>query len=153
MFCKFSQIAGLLTALCVLSACQFFVDGRDESLLVVTAEEWAEMHKFKEEQRQAKIEANRPQALPGSETISFANLSDAYLAGCRTLGIVEVHHYGSYEEALILMRNQAHQLSASVIVPLDIYQDKTVRADDAGRLNFVKGRMLRCPDKSEEERA
>ena len=124
---------------------------RDESLLVVTAEEWAEMHKFKEEQRQAKIEANRPQALPGSETISFANLSDAYLAGCRTLGIVEVHHYGSYEEALILMRNQAHQLSASVIVPLDIYQDKTVRADDAGRLNFVKGRMLRCPDKSEEE--
>ena len=153
MFRRFSQIAGLLTTLCVLSACQFFVDGRDESLLVVTAEDWAEMHQWKEEKRQAKLEANRPQALPGSEAISFANLSDAYLAGCRTLGIVEVHHYGSYEEALILMRNQAHQLSASVIVPLDIYQDKTVRTDDSGRLNFVKGRMLRCPEKSDEERA
>ncbi len=45
------------------------------------------------------------------------------------------------------MRNQAHQLAASVIVPLDIYQDQTVRVDDAGRLNFVKGRMLRCPQK------
>jgi len=150
---RYIQIAGLMAVLFGLSACQFFVDGRDQSLLVVTAEEWAEMHRYKEEQRLAKLEANKPQALPGSETISFANLSDAYLAGCRTLGIVEVHHYGSYEEALILMRNQAHQLSASVIVPLDIYQDKTVRADDAGRLNFVKGRMLRCPEKTEEERA
>ena len=150
---RYIQIAGLMAVLFGLSACQFFVDGRDQSLLVVTAEEWAEMHRYKEEQRLAKLEANKPQALPGSETISFANLSDAYLAGCRTLGIVEVHHYGSYEEALILMRNQAHQLSASVIVPLDIYQDKTVRADDAGRLNFVKGRMLRCPKKTEEERA
>ena len=74
-------------------------------------------------------------------------MSDAYLAGCRTLGIVEVHHYGSYDEALILMRNQAHQLAASVIVPLDIYQDQTVGVDNAGRLNFVKGRMLRCPQK------
>ena len=150
---KYIQIAGLFTALLGLSSCQFFVDGRDEPLLVVSAADWAEMHQFKQDQRQAKVEANRPQAMPGSETISFANLSDAYLAGCRTLGIVEVHHYGSYDEALILMRNQAHQLSASVIVPLDIYLDKTVRQDDTGRLNFLKGRMLRCPDKSEEERA
>ena len=110
---RYIQIAGLMAVLFGLSACQFFVDGRDQSLLVVTAEEWAEMHRYKEEQRLAKLEANKPQALPGSETISFANLSDAYLAGCRTLGIVEVHHYGSYEEALILMRNQAHQLSES----------------------------------------
>ena len=109
--------------------------------------DWAELHQFKEEQRQAKLEANKPRALPGSETISFSNLSDSYLAGCRTLGIVEVHHYGSYDEALILMRNQAHQLAASVIVPLDIYQDKTVRVDDSSRLNFMKGRMLRCPQK------
>ena len=153
MICRFIQTAGLLAALLGLSSCQFFVDGRDESLLVVSAAEWAEMHQIKEEKRQAQLEANRPQALPGSELISFANLSDAYLAGCRTLGIVEVHHYGSYEEALILMRNQAHQLSASVIVPLDIYQDKTVRADDTGRLNFVKGRMLRCPKTPAEEEA
>ncbi|EHI47909.1 hypothetical protein HIMB100_00014840 [SAR116 cluster alpha proteobacterium HIMB100] len=153
MLRRYIQIASLMAVLFGLSACQFFIDGRDESLLVVTAEEWAEMHRYKEEKRMAKIDANRPQAMPGSEAISFANLSDAYLAGCRTLGIVEVHHYGTYEEALILMRNQAHQLAASVIVPLDIYQDKTARATDAGRLNFVKGRMLRCPDKSEEERA
>ena len=153
MFRRYIKTAGLFTALLGLSACQFFVDGRDESLLVVSAAEWAEMHQYKEEKRQAKLEASRPQALPGSETIGFANLSDAYLAGCRSLGIVEVHHYGSYDEALILMRNQAHQLSASVIVPLDIYQDKSVSTNEAGRLNFVKGRMLRCPEKTEEERA
>ena len=51
------------------------------------------------------------------------------------------------------MRNQAHQLAASVIVPLDIYQDKTVRVDDVGRLNFLKGRMLRCPQTPVEEEA
>ena len=153
MFRRYSQIAGLFIVLFGLSACQFFVDGRDESLLVVSAAEWAAMHKYKEEKRQAVLEANRPEALPGSETIGFANLSDAYLAGCRSLGIVEVHHYGSYDEALILMRNQAHQLAASVIVPLDIYQDKSASADKIGRLNFVKGRMLRCPEKSAEKKA
>ena len=147
MLRRFCMLASLFSALIGLSSCQFFVDGRNESLLVVSAADWAELHQFKEEQRQAKLEANKPQALPGSETISFSNVSDAYLAGCRTLGIVEVHHYGSYDEALILMRNQAYQLAASVIVPLDIYQDQTVRVDDAGRLNFVKGRMLRCPQK------
>ena len=143
---RFYMLAGLFSVLVGLCSCQFFVDGRNESLLVVSAADWAELHQFKEGQRQAKLESNKPRALPGSEAISFANLSDSYLAGCRTLGIVEVHHYGSYDEAIILMRNQAHQLAASVIVPLDIYQDKTVGVDDAGRLNFLKGRMLRCPE-------
>ena len=146
-------LASLFSILIGLSSCQFFVDGRNESLLVVSAADWAELHHFKEEQRKAQLESNRPQALPGSEEINFSNLSDAYLAGCRTLGIVEVHHYGSYDEALILMRNQAFQLAASVIVPLDIYQDKTLRVDDAGRLNFLKGRMLRCPQAPIEEEA
>ena len=153
MLNRFHMLASLFSVLVGLSSCQFFVDGRNESLLVVSAADWAELHQFKEEQRQARLEMSKPRALPGSEAISFANLSDAYLAGCRTLGIVEVHHYGSYDEAVILMRNQAHQLSASVIVPLDIYQDKTVRADDAGRLNFMKGRMLRCPQTPAEEEA
>lgn len=150
---RFIQTMAMLSVLAGLSSCQFFVDGRNESLLVVSASDWAELHNYKEEKRRAALAASRPKALPGSETISFTNLSDAYLAGCRTLGIVEVHHYGSYEEALILMRNQAHQLSASVIVPLDVYQDKSVSTDDAGRLNFVKGRMLRCPETSTEEKA
>ena len=150
---KFYMLAGLFSVLVGLCSCQFFVDGRNESLLVVSAADWAELHQFKEKQQQAKLEMNKPRALPGSEAISFANLSDAYLAGCRTLGIVEVHHYGSYDEAIILMRNQAHQLAASVIVPLDIYQDKTVRVDDYARLNFVKGRMLRCPETSVEKEA
>ena len=153
MLRKFYMLAGLFPVLIGLSSCQFFVDGRNESLLVVSAADWAELHQFKEEQRKAQLEAKKPQALPGSEDINFSNLSDAYLAGCRTLGIVEVHHFGSYDEALILMRNQAHQLAASVIVPLDIYQDKTVRVDDGGRLNFLKGRMLRCPQPPSEEEA
>jgi len=153
MMTRFIQIMAMFCVLGGLSSCQFFVDGRNESLLVVSASEWAELHQFKQDKREAALEASRPQALPGSELISFTNLSDAYLAGCRTLGIVEVHHYGSYEEALILMRNQAHQLAASVIVPLDVYQDKTVSTDEAGRLNFVKGRMLRCPQPSAEEKA
>ena len=77
MLRRFCMLASLLSALTGLSSCQFFVDGRNESLLVVSAADWAELHQFKEEQRQAKLEANKPQALPGSETISFSNVSDA----------------------------------------------------------------------------
>ena len=84
-------------------------------------------------------------AIPGSELITFSSETDAYLAGCRKLGIVEVHHYGTYDEAVILIRNQAFKMDASVIAPLDAYQDKSPLIAEDSRLNFIQGRILRCP--------
>ena len=141
----------LLGALFGTSGCQYFYDGRNESLLLVSAAEWSELHEYKMQQHMGQIEAARPVAVEGAELISFSNMSDAYLAGCRSLGVVEVHHQGSYDEAMIIMRNQAVDLEASVIVPLDLYQNTTETGEAGPEMTFVKGRMLRCPEKSSEE--
>ena len=145
------KIAALCLILTALSGCQFFVDGRDEALMVVSAQEWAEVsHKAMLHEEAARMKA-APTAIPGSEMISFTSQTDAYLSGCSSLGIVEVHHYGSEEEAMTLLRNEAMKLAATAIVPLDFYQDKSQPADGsmqsgAQKLSFMKGRMVRCPD-------
>ena len=139
----------LLGVLFGTSGCQYFYDGRHESLMVVSAAEWSDLYQFRKQQRAEKIAAARPVAVEGSDLIGFSNMSDAYLAGCRSLGVVEVHHQGSYDEAMILMRNQAVELEASVIVP--VFQNTNEIGQAMPEMTFIKGRMLRCPNKNSEE--
>ena len=122
-----------------------FLDDRKEALLVISANEWTDMHLKITELEKVTRERNKPVAISGSELIAFTSETDAYLAGCRKLGIVEVHHYGTYDEAVILIRNQAFKMDASVIAPLDAYQDKSPLIAEDSRLNFIQGRILRCP--------
>ena len=122
-----------------------FIDERTEALLVISANEWTDMQLKITELEKITRERNKPVAIPGSELISFSSETDAYLAGCRKLGIVEVKHYGTYDEAVILIRNQAYKMDASVIAPLDAYQDKSPLISEDSRLNFIQGRILRCP--------
>ncbi|MBT5728790.1 MAG: hypothetical protein HOI73_05150 [Alphaproteobacteria bacterium] len=122
-----------------------FVDNRKEALLVISADQWTDMQLKVTELEKITRARNKPVALPGSELIAFTSETDAYLAGCRKLGIVEVHHYGTYDEAVILIRNQAFKMEASVIAPLDAYQDKSPLITEDSRLNFIQGRILRCP--------
>ena len=122
-----------------------FLDDRKEALLVISANEWADMQLKITELEKVTRERNKPVAISGSELITFTSETDAYLAGCRKLGIVEVHHYGTYDEAVILIRNQAFKMDASVIAPLDAYQDKSPLIAEDSRLNFIQGRILRCP--------
>ena len=136
---------GCLVLIMLLSGCQMFVDNRKEALLVISADQWTDMQLKVTELEKITRERNKPVALPGSELISFSSETDAYLAGCRKLGIVEVHHYGTYDEAVILIRNQAFKMDASVIAPLDAYQDKSPLIAENSRLNFIQGRILRCP--------
>ena len=136
---------GSLILLTLLSGCQMFIDERTEALLVISANEWTDMQLKITELEKITRERNKPVAIPGSELISFSSETDAYLAGCRKLGIVEVKHYGTYDEAVILIRNQAFKMDASVIAPLDAYQDKSPLVAEDSRLNFIQGRILRCP--------
>ena len=136
---------GCLVLMMLLSGCQMFVDNRKEALLVISADQWTDMQLKVTELEKITRERNKPVALPGSELITFSSETDAYLAGCRKLGIVEVHHYGTYDEAVILIRNQAFEMDASVIAPLDAYQDKSPLIAEDSRLNFIQGRILRCP--------
>ena len=131
--------------LTLLGGCQMFLDKRNEPLLVISADEWTDMQLKITELENITRERNKPVAIPGSELIAFSSETDAYLAGCRKLGIVEVHHYGTYDEAVILIRNQAFKMDASVIAPLDAYQDNSPLIDEGSRLNFIQGRILRCP--------
>ncbi|MBT3655622.1 MAG: hypothetical protein HN538_05085, partial [Alphaproteobacteria bacterium] len=116
-----------------------FVDNRKEALLVISADQWTDMQLKVTELEKITRARNKPVALPGSELIAFTSETDAYLAGCRKLGIVEVHHYGTYDEAVILIRNQAFKMEASVIAPLDAYQDKSPLITEDSRLNFIQG--------------
>lgn len=136
-----------ICAVTLLSGCQFFVDGRDDNLMVITADEWAEVNHKATLYAQAQEMQNRPMPLPGAEQINFTNNADAYLAGCRSMGIIEVHHYGSEDEAIILMRNEAVKLNATSIVPLDFYQDKSHLSETDKKLSFMKGRIVTCPEK------
>ena len=136
---------GCLILIMLLSGCQMFVDNRKEALLVISADQWTDMQLKVTELEKITRARNKPIALPGSELIAFTSETDAYLAGCRKLGIVEVHHYGTYDEAVILIRNQAFKMEASVIAPLDAYQDKSPLITEDSRLNFIQGRILRCP--------
>ena len=122
-----------------------FLDDRKEALLVISADEWTDMQLKITELEKLTHERNKPVAISGSELIAFTSETDAYLAGCRKLGIVEVHHYGTYDEAVILIRNEAFKMDASVIAPLDAYQDKSPLIAEDSRLNFIQGRILRCP--------
>jgi hypothetical protein len=122
-----------------------FIDERTEALLVISANEWSDMQLKITELEKITRERNKPVAIPGSELITFSSETDAYLAGCRKLGIVEVKHFGTYDEAVILIRNQAYKMDASVIAPLDAYQDKSPLISEDSRLNFIQGRILRCP--------
>jgi hypothetical protein len=122
-----------------------FLDDRNEALLVISANEWTDMKLKIIELETLTLERNKPVAIPGSELIAFSSETDAYLAGCRKLGIVEVRHHGTYDEAVILIRNQAFKMDASVIAPLDAYQDKSPLIAEENRLNFIQGRVLRCP--------
>ena len=142
---KLLKHCGVLTIMALLGGCQMFLDDRKEALLVVSANEWTDMQLKITELEKVTRERNKPVALSGSESIIFSSETDAYLAGCRKLGIIEVHHYGTYDEAVILMRNQAFKMNASVIAPLDAYQDKSPLIADHERLNFIQGRMLKCP--------
>ena len=136
---------GCLILMTLLSGCQMFLDERTEALLVISADEWTDMQIKVAELEKITRERNKPVAIQGSELISFLSETDAYLAGCRKLGIVEVHHYGTYDEAVILIRNQAFKMDASAIAPLDAYQDKSPLVAEDSRLNFIQGRILRCP--------
>jgi len=136
---------GCIILLTLLSGCQMFLDDRKEALLVISANEWTDMQLKITELEKLTRERNKPVAISGSELIAFTSETDAYLAGCRKLGIVEVHHYGTYDEAVILIRNEAFKMDASVIAPLDAYQDKSPLIATDSRLNFIQGRILRCP--------
>ncbi|MDA9251785.1 hypothetical protein N9P65_01950 [Alphaproteobacteria bacterium] len=91
----------------------------------------------------APINRPSPIAVDGSQTIQFSNHTNSQLAGCSSIGIIEVRHTGTMDNALIILKNEAYRLNTNILVPLTINQ---ADADHTASANIkIEARMMKCP--------
>ena len=91
----------------------------------------------------ASVNRPSPIAVDGSQTIQFSNRTNSQLAGCSSIGIIEVRHIGTMDNALIILKNEAYRLNTNILVPLTINQ---ADADHTASPNIkIEARMMKCP--------
>ena len=91
----------------------------------------------------APVNRPSPIAVDGSQTIQFSNRTNSQLAGCSSIGIIEVRHIGTMDNALIILKNEAYRLNTNILVPLTINQ---ADADHPASPNIkIEARMMKCP--------
>ena len=84
-----------------------------------------------------------PTPIDGSQIIQFSNRSNSQLAGCSSIGIIEVLHTGTIDDALIILKNEAYRLNTNILVPLKMNQTD---ADPIASPNIkIEARMMKCP--------
>ena len=89
------------------------------------------------------IKRPAPTPIDGSQTIQFSNRTNSQLAGCSSIGIIEVLHTGIIDDALIILKNEAYRLNANILVPLTMNQTD---ADPIASANIqIEARMMKCP--------
>lgn len=143
-----SIFLGLTTA-----GCQILVDNRvagKTPVVVVPASDWdrmreAEMRLAIEREIGDAEPVERPAIIPieGSDQIKFSNRTDSNLAGCSTIGIIEVIHKGTMDEAIVVLRNEAYRLNTNVLVPYAMKQKET--NDIVFAKIQIEARMMKCP--------
>jgi hypothetical protein len=89
------------------------------------------------------IKSPAPKPIDGSQTIQFSNRTNSQLAGCSSIGIIEVLHTGIIDDALIILKNEAYRLNTNILVPLMMNQTS---ADPIASANVqIEARMMKCP--------
>ena len=84
-----------------------------------------------------------PTPIDGSQIIQFSNRSNSQLAGCSSIGIIEVLHTGTIDDALIILKNKAFRLNTNILVPLTMNQTD---ADPVASPNIqIEAQMMKCP--------
>ena len=84
-----------------------------------------------------------PIPIDGSQIIQFSNRTNSQLAGCSSIGIIEVLHTGTIDDALIILKNEAYRLNTNILVPLTMNQND---ADPIASPNIqIEARMMKCP--------
>ena len=81
--------------------------------------------------------------IKGSESILFSNQNNHRLDGCSTLGVIELHHTGNFDDALIVLRNETYRLNSNLLVPI-----KASRSGFKGAGSpeiRIEAQMMRCP--------
>ena len=81
--------------------------------------------------------------IAGAQSIQFSNRTNSQLAGCRSIGIIEVLHTGTIDDALIILKNEAYRLDTNILVPLTMNQTDE---DPIASPNIqIEARMMKCP--------
>ena len=89
------------------------------------------------------IKRPAPTPIDGSQTIQFSNRTNSQLAGCSGIGIIEVLHTGTIDDALIILKNEAYRLNTNILVPMSMTQTDT---DPIASANIqIEARMMKCP--------
>ena len=156
---RFLTIAAIAFIGMMTTSCQMLIDNRKTgktSVVVVPTDEWDTLRA--QQMRPAiardiaeKMAANiagpakRPAPTPidGSQIIQFSNHTNSQLAGCSSIGIVEVLHTGTIDDALVILKNEAYRLNTNILVPMTINQTD---ADPIASPNIqIEARMMKCP--------
>ena len=85
------------------------------------------------------------QPIKGSEAILFSNTTHRPLSGCSMLGVIELHHTGSYEDALVVLRNETYRMKSNWLVPIKASKTSPNRGDSHEIM--IEAQMMRCPFK------
>ncbi|MDC0649484.1 hypothetical protein OAQ37_03125 [Alphaproteobacteria bacterium] len=89
------------------------------------------------------VKRPKPTPLDGSQIIQFSNRTNSQLAGCSSIGIIEVLHTGTIDDALIILKNEAYRLNTNILVPLTMSQTDV---DPIASPNIqLEARMMKCP--------
>ena len=154
------KIILLITLGAMTGGCQMLLDNRARgtaSVVIIPTTEW---DKMKETELRTEITKNitegyreddvkLPKPIPivpveGSNLIQFSNRTDSNLAGCRAIGDIEILHKGTMDDAVILLKNEAHRLNTNILVPISMEQTET--ASYASSIQ-IEARMMKCPIK------
>ena len=89
------------------------------------------------------VKHSAPTPIDGSKIIQFSNRTNSQLAGCSSIGIIEVLHTGTIDDAIIILKNEAYRLNTNILVPLSMNQTD---ADPIASPNIqIEARMMKCP--------
>ncbi|MDC1382768.1 hypothetical protein N8500_04725 [Candidatus Puniceispirillum sp.] len=140
------------------SGCQMLLDNRENgmaSVVVVPTAEWDKMQQDKlrleitqnmdESSREDKLMPLAPTPIvpvEGSRLIQFSNRTDSNLAGCSAIGAIEIRHKGTMDDAVIILKNEAHRLSSNILVPVLMEQSETNAYASSIQ---IEARMMKCP--------
>jgi hypothetical protein len=80
----------------------------------------------------------------GSNLIQFSTRTASNLGGCSAIGAIEITHNGTIDDALIILKNEAHRLNTNVLVPISM--DQTQTKSYASEIQ-IEARMMKCPIK------
>ena len=152
---KTAKMLAFTVIIAAVTGSQLLIDNRSResgAVVVVPSEEWDAM-------RQATLATNQVTTLPdtgdietetpavkivptpGSEVITFSNYTSSNLGGCIATGIIEVHHRGTADDAITLLKNEAFRLDGSALIVTKMNNNQENNANTIK----IEARLLACP--------